>query len=179
LSLITQASRTSHSMAVSFTISITPQVGTGLGGESPLPPPPPPPQVTVTAPPGSPFTALMYKHQALFECVPTHAATSAGFRTLSTTDHPAPMVLISDTSIEMALTEYLHQDSDAGPWYNYPDIILIAAKEFKKRQREEAAAHPKFAKFFDNIERLCIKVQETYLANPDTYDNLRFRLRTA
>jgi len=149
-------------MSVSFIVSITPQAGTVLGGESP--PPPPPPPLAAAAP-----NVLIYNHQVLFECSPTHAAASAGFRILSTSDHLAPMVLISDTWMEMGLAKYFDKDNDAYPGYKYPDTVLMAAKDFKKHQREEADAHPKFAKFFDNVERLCMKVQETYLADPDTY----------
>ncbi|MCJ1473142.1 hypothetical protein MMC13_001793 [Lambiella insularis] len=159
-------------MAASFIVSIAPQVGTALGGEIPPPPPPPPPPPLLAAdPPGPPRDVLIYNNQMLFECGPTGAAASAGFRVLFASDNPAPLVLICDPPMAKCLAEYFRKDYNAySAGYNYSDTILLAAKEFKKRQRKEADTLPKFAEFFDSIEELCMKVQETYLADHDTYE---------
>lgn len=156
-SFITQASRTPHSMTASFIVFITPQMGTGLSGKSPLLPLSPP--LLAAAPPGPPRDVLVYNHQMLFKCGSTRAAASAGFRILFISNNSAPIVLICNPSMAKCLAKYLNKNHDAYfVGYNYPDTLFLAAKEFKKRQRKKADTQPKFTEFFNVVKKLCIKV---------------------
>ena len=120
-----------------------------------------------------PHDGLQYGYQTLFGPEET-ASLRAGYQIITCSGAPMPMVQVYDDRLRTLLRRHLPSWSATQPCgglelYVSADIILMAAKECKKQEPEEANALPKFAKLFDAVFKKCIKAMDKYKECPDIY----------